>query len=280
MGKKEYYTFADLIIKLRDYYQEVQRILKEMEKCILIQTPHKVKYAISFSMTDSKFSEYEKDYRSAKLILAVSREDLSVKEKLKASLLYLLAGPNNPISHLIANAKFYWVLDGGEPIFNFDDKFYYEQAFRPDVTLTDQSYIAFCNLCDSLRRSRLYSLSSICGDLNWFQNFVINGEGLTLNTRNKEDKWLSINYVAATDKIKVSGDASYDSISLESLLMTRIPKSKLNLDYSILLDSIPATVSEAFFDDDFDQRIGDLEIILPDIGKAKKIGERKPTTCK
>ena len=38
MGKKEYYTFADLIIKLRDYYQEVQWILKEMEKCILIQT--------------------------------------------------------------------------------------------------------------------------------------------------------------------------------------------------------------------------------------------------
>ena len=66
MRKKEYYTFADLIIKLRDYYQEVQRILKEMEKCILIQTPHKVKYAISFSMTDSKFSEYEKDYRNAK----------------------------------------------------------------------------------------------------------------------------------------------------------------------------------------------------------------------
>ena len=46
MERKEYYTFADLIVKLRRDYKKIRKILREMEKCILIQSPYKTKFEL------------------------------------------------------------------------------------------------------------------------------------------------------------------------------------------------------------------------------------------
>ena len=272
---KEYYTFADLMLKLRGEYQEVQSIIRDMEKCISIETPHKVEYELNFSMADPRFSD--KENRVAKLVLSVSRKDLSAREKMRKALIYIYGGRHNPITPLIDNASFHWILDEGESLFEFVDKYHYEQAFRPDVVLTDESN--FSKLCDRLRRSRLYSLSSLYNYLNWFNRIDIRGDGLSLHTQDKDGKWLSINYIPRIDMIRVSGDASYDRQSLEELFMTKIPKSKLTTDHMILFDSIPVAARSVSLDNVIGCGKEDIIIKLQDT-RVKKIGERKPTTVK
>ena len=271
MERKEYYTFADMMVKLRGNYKELRKILKEMEKCIVVISPYKTKYELSFAMRNPSLHTYDQP----KLILSVTKEESTLSEKFKKAIMNIQGGGHNSLNDLVDNATFCCAIGEGKITFDFVNHFNFEHAFCPTVTLTDDSYIRFRELCDRLQKNRLYSLPEIATALNPYQTLFMNGKGLSLCDSNGK-KWLDIGYNARIDRASVESNASYESLKVEELFMTKIPRYLLSPDCALLLDTLPGKVEDVYAEITGRKKENlALKLENNELGLAKKIGAKK-----
>ena len=272
MGKKEYYTFADLVLKLRGNYRNIRKILKEMEKCISIQSPYKTKFELGFLMRNPLLSPDDKP----KLVLSVSKKDPTFSDKVRKLMINLECGHNNPLSPLIDNAKFYYDLEGDRVTFDLDNQFNFEHAFCPTIVLTDESYIYFRKLCDLLKQNKLYSLFDTSVELNPYQILSMSGSGLSLFDDNRKNNWVQVGYNPKTDKVSVESRPRCASFKVEELFMTQIPRFKLPQEYASLLDTLPGSVHEVYSSEITSQKESlTLSVENKGLNLIKKIGPKK-----
>ena len=275
MKRKDYYTFADLLVRLRRDYREIRKILKEMEKCILVNSLSKTKFEISFVMRDPRLSKDEKP----KLRISVTRENTPLSEKFKRVIMTTQLGRLNPITPLIDSATFYYTIDGDIKSFEFDNKYNFKHAFAPVITVPDGLYMHFRDLCDRLKQNRLYSLPAANIVLNPYQHLSIDGSGLTLFNGSGENRLIDIGYDAKTDRASVESNKRYNGLRIEEMFMTQIPRYLLPAEWTTSLDMLHGSVRDVDAGAAEITGRGKVSFALSleneELGLTKKIGQKK-----
>lgn len=228
---KDYYTLAEIITGLRSEYQVFWNLLKEMEKCLKVETDITDTDKISMRI---EFVSQEKELPTSYpcRIYAFVRKNTPLNEFLSQKLdKYVYDNYQYPAypSSFILKEK-----DLDELSFEDDTEEIYRQESIKGVKISDVE--RFKSLYAGLKSTYLYNLPSFVIKINNFQMLSIEGSAISLFSNDGGKKRLLIIYDGHTDSIKISRNAYWNPYFIEQLLNTKIPKFAVDSQIANLIE--------------------------------------------
>lgn len=221
---RDYYTFLEIIIMLRDEYNNVFKLLDDLSKNITIDS----KYSNSFDMRLALKDEF---LNVPRVVLFVSKKTNSpgvVFRKFMNKYFY------DDLRRIIDNATF--ILDDSDEVsFRHYRELHLKNEFSPNVSIIDEN--KFCEDYNKLRESSIFKLPFLQIKVNSNQRLFIGGESINLVTYDGYDKLLNIKYDGCSDDIKIDSNIRYNNFLIEELLNTEISKSMLPNEYISLFSN-------------------------------------------
>lgn len=228
---KDYYTFAEIITSLRSKYQVFWNLLKEMEKCLKVETDVTDADRIN---TQIEFISQEKESSTSypcKIYVFV-RKNTPLNEFLSQKIdKYVYDNyryPTYPSSFILKEK------DLDELSFEDDTEEIYRQESIKGIKITDPE--KFQSLYARLKSTYLYNLPVIVIKINNFQMLSIEGSAIRLFNNDGGKKSLLIVYDGTTDSIKISRNAYWNPYFIEQLLNTKIPKFAVDIQIANLIE--------------------------------------------
>ena len=240
--KEDYYTYAQIVNSLRKYYQESQEILEEMEEYIEVDSKDKCNKELRLVLREDK-PTYSTE---PNLILSVSRDYLA------SPATYVRNSVNQMVHDEYRWQKDHatYVLTGDEDHLKFKpyESVIFGEHFSPKLKIPKDKREAFQSAYKRLTKSALYALPECYVKINPFQNLLINGDGITLNSEGENGKGIRISYNPTDDKIHVNSLRKYSTGFIEDLLETEIPKYEFSDIHYFAMEG-NRKPSEAYIDD-------------------------------
>lgn len=223
MQDRNYYTFIELLMALREEYQKSQKLLHNMKEDIRITDNIPCNYDLILCNSSYARSESE-------VILHVNKDYHS--------------GVGPYIRHLLKNSsrmELYWDKDHALYTLRKDDKYYFDktnsdEGYNPNVTIPDFLQKDFDNNYQKLKALDLYKLPEIV--VYNQQNISIDGRGILFTNVNSNYDISSIYYNAKEDKIYVHSHqlGKVWGIHYRDLFNTEIPCYKIPKEYLEFLE--------------------------------------------
>lgn len=245
---KNYFTFLEIIMMLRDEYKSVHKLLGDLSRNITIDS----KYDSTFDM---KVALKDEIFNLPVVVLSVSKKPNLPSIAFRQ---FMNKYFHDDLRRIVDNATF--ILDDSLD-FSFEqlNKLYLKNEFSPRVLINDEE--KFSEEYVKLRESSLLELPFMRVRLNSNQVLSISGDSISLSTDDGGSRKINIRYDGSSDNIKVDSNIRYDNSFIEKLLNTEISKSELPLEYISLFSNSEADTNVDFKDDMGGRRDEVLEFV-------------------
>ena len=195
MNNRSYYTYAEILFALREYYQDVQNKLNKMNEMVELR---KEEFSKSYMNLVLKYCDYNDKINTKPSIHLYVKGNFTNYEPIH----FIVHKMNNRLSFFPATN-----------ILSSD--------FKLENIIPDTFQQQFANLYHELKQMPLYNLPEEEIKLNSSYWFILKGDGLDLI--NKYVNSVYLKYRSHDDKIHVGRTISIDYSLLEDLLFTKIP---------------------------------------------------------
>lgn len=221
---RDYYTFLEIIIMLRDEYNNVFKLLDDLSKNITIDS----KYSNSFDMRLALKDEF---LNVPRVVLFVSKKTNSPGVAFRK---FMNKHFYDDLRRIIDNATF--ILDDSDEFsFRHYRELHLKNEFSPNVSIIDED--KFCEDYNKLRESSIFKLPFLQIKVSSNQSLFLGGESIDLVTYYGYPKCINIKYDGCSDDIKIDSNIRYNKFLIEELLNTEISKSMLPDEYISLFSN-------------------------------------------
>ena len=261
MGRKNYYTYRELLYGLRAEYQRNQKLIEELKKLIEIISTKECDYSLKIKQGNSFYQV--SDYPS--LLLRVTKKQNSIKKiinKLEKEIIF-----NDNVRWRKRNADFIYREDVPYPGFVAHNSLNGTKYYHPSIIINDEK--GFHEIYKEVQKSKLFQLPESTIVLNNFQNINICGDKVELATSeslNYDVPKTKIVYKADDDQVHLKQDFRHDFLTIESLLNTEIPCYAIPVGY---LEILERNVNNSSYLMSLDEQEFNKEDILPLFDKPK-----------
>lgn len=221
---KYYYEFGEILLKLRIEYQNVQKLINELNGLVIVENNPERELELKLNKNSILNEPIDQEL------------DLVVHKNKSFKRIRNLVIPFDYIKWMKSNAVFKLTKDDNYK-FILDNKHDISNVYNPEIYIKNQE--KFNDLSKEIDNSKLYNLPRISFSLNPYQYLSIDGEKLSLkdnrlNSKNRVD----IIYDAKEDFININSTKKNRYMFIEELFGTKIPKDSLPHDYiSVLGDN-------------------------------------------
>ena len=218
---RNYYTYAEIILSLRNNYQEVQKKLNKMKEQMLVATDKSANSNLFLRLKEID-NETKEVVSEPSVHLHVSKVCPShVKNIINGYIYKGNNGADKTILYHTNNADFIMNDD-----FSFTQELYGNlKLFAPGVVVPEENKEYFEKYYQQLQQLPLYNTPSLEVELSPFQWFVLRGNRMELFSGYTDS--VTIKYVASDDKIHIFTKEEQSSLFIEDLFATKIPSYEL-----------------------------------------------------
>ena len=221
---KYYYEFGEMLLKLRIEYQNVQKLINEINGLVIVENNSERELELKLNKKSILNEHIDQE-----LDLVVHKNKSSKRiRNFIFSFDYIKWMKSNAVFKLTKDDKYKFILDNKHDISN---------VYNPKIYIKNQD--KFNELSKELENTKLYNLPRLSFSLNPYQYLSIDGQELSLKDNRLDSKnRVELIYDANEDLININSTKKNEYIFINELFETKIPKGSLPYDYiSVLGDN-------------------------------------------
>ena len=232
---RNYYSYAELVLSLRNSYQDVQSKLRKMREQMIVATDKPANSYLSLRLKEID--------NETKVIVSEPSVRLHVNKYCPSHIKNLINGyihkGNNGADKTILyhtnNADF--ILQDDYSFKPYDDY----KLFTPGVVIPEENKEYFDKYYHQLQELPLYNVPSEEIELSPYQWLIVKGNRIELSNGYTDS--VNIKYVASDDKIHITTKEEQSPFFIEDLFSTKIPRYELSEKLVSLLAFNEYTIS-------------------------------------
>ena len=240
---REYYTYGEIVLALRKYYQEMQKKLNEMKEKIVVETKEPSTYELELQLESEPIELSNGDVIQGPYIkLHISKNFLA---NLSA---YSYKISRNMTQYFKNNVCYKMIENDGKCSFDYIEK-YYPWAYKAHAYVPDELQADFVKIYQEFKEIPLYNTKQAIIDINPFQSLWFTGNELYLHNDFRKHS-IYLGYETKDDKIHIEAKEKQHFFFLEDLLETQIPLYLIPNDLRELIKSNYREIETVSLEDD------------------------------
>lgn len=219
---RNYYTYGELVLSLRNNYQELQKKLNNMREQMIVATDKPANSYLSLRLKEID--------NETKNVVNEPSIHLYVKNLINGYRHKIFNSADKTILYYTNNADFTMQDD-----YSFNQELYGNlKLFTPNVVIPEENKEYFEKYYQQLQQLPLYNIPGLEVELSPYQWFIIRGNGIELSSGYTDS--INIKYVALDDKIHILTKEKQSPFFIEDLFTTKIPSYELGEEILSLLN--------------------------------------------
>ena len=267
---RDYYTYGEIVLALRKYFQETQKKLNEMKEKVIVESKEPCDYNLTLQLEHDRLVLSNGEvFQGPDIYLDASK---NYQANIGTYSRYYLNKINGSSKNYFKdNVRYKMTETDNKYLFDYIVK-YYPGIFKPKAYIPDSSQEEFGKFYHELKELPLYNTRQNIIDINPYQRLWFTGDGVNI-TNSHYNNPIYINYVAKDDKIHVETKKRQDGFFLERLLNTQIPMYMLSYDLVALLEGNYVPINKVALEDgvrresSFDFNQEENELVLKKVKK-------------
>lgn len=218
---KYYYEFGELLLKLRIEYQNVQKLLDELNNLVIVENNPERELKLKLNKK-SILNEH------------IAQEiNLVIHKNKSSNVIRNVFFSFDDKKWMKKNAIFKLIKDDNYKFIR-DNKYDMNNFYNPKIDINNQEKLNV--ISKKIENTKLYNLPGLNISLNPYQYLSVEGQEISLkdNRLNSKNR-IEIIYNAKEDLVNINSRKKNKFIFIEELFETRIPKDNLPDDYITLL---------------------------------------------